>query len=257
MKIIKYKKMSKGRYKVTFDTDELIIYEDVIIKNNLLTHKDITLKLLEKVIEENKYYEIYNIALSYIEIKLRTPSEMKKYLEKKGFDSLLIDEVVEKLIIEGYLNEKKYIEAYINDKVNLSNLGPYKIKRNLLDLNLPENLIDEYLETIDINIWKDKLNNIINKRTSLMKNKSLNMLKNKLKFDLFNQGYQAELIDEYLNKINKNDTEFLQKEYQKAYIKYGKKYNGQLLNTHVKNYLYRKGYNIEDINLVINENIDY
>ena len=45
--------MSRGRYKVTFDTQELILYEDVIIKNNLLLEKNITIELLEKVINEN------------------------------------------------------------------------------------------------------------------------------------------------------------------------------------------------------------
>lgn len=253
MKILKYKKMSKGRYKVTFDTNELILYEDVIIKNNLLAIKDVTLQLLEKIIEENKHYEVYDVALSYIDIKMRCVSELKDYLEKKSFDSIIIDEVIERLITEGYLNEKRYIEAYINDKISLTNLGPYKIKRNLIDLSLPENLIDDYLSIIDYNVWKEKLQKIINKRVSLMKNKSIMMIKNKLKVDLFNLGYQNELIEELLNNINKDDEASLKKEYTKAYTKYSKKYNDQSLNTKIKNHLYKKGYNIDDINQIINE----
>ncbi len=257
MKILKYKKISKGRYKVTFDTNELILYEDVIIKNNLLVTKDITLSLLEKVIEENKYYEVYNVALSYIEIKMRARSELETYLEKKGFDKVLIADVIDTLEIEGYLNKEKYIEAYINDKVNLTGVGPYKIKRNLLDLGLPENLIDEYLDTIEYTTWKEKLQKIIDKKVNLMKNKSTNMLKNKLKIDLFNLGYQSELIDELLSNINKNDKTSLEKEYAKIYNKYSKKYTGLTLNTQIKNYLYRKGYNIDDINIILNENTNY
>ena len=148
MKIIKYKKMSKGKYKITFDTTELILYEDVIIKNNLLLAKNISLNTLEKVIEENKYYEVYNQSLSLIEIKMRTEKELRENLEKKGFEKEYINSSIDRLKNDGYLNDKRYIEAYINDKVNLTSYGPYKIKRNLLDLELREDLIDEYLETI-------------------------------------------------------------------------------------------------------------
>ena len=72
MKILKYKKISRGRYKLTTDTSELVLYEDVILKNNLLYNKDITLEILEKIMNENIYYEAYDLSLSFIEKKLRT-----------------------------------------------------------------------------------------------------------------------------------------------------------------------------------------
>lgn len=253
MKIIKYKKMSKGKYKITFDTTELVLYEDVIIKNNLLLAKNISLNTLEKVMEENRYYEVYNQSLSLIEIKMRTEKELIENLEKKGFEKEYINKAIEKLKNEGYLNEKRYIEAYINDKVNLTSFGPYKIKRNLLDLELPENLINDYLETISYETWKEKLTNIINKRLKLMKNKSSNNIKNKLKVDLFNLGYQNELIDELLYNINKNDDDALKKEYEKAYNKYSKKYEGKSLKYQIKNYLYKKGFDLDLINSVLDD----
>lgn len=253
MKIIKYKKMSKGRYKVTFDNSELILYEDVIIKNGLLLNKDITLELLENIIEENKYYEVYNLSLSLIEIKMRTESELKNNLDKKGFEKKLIEEVIERLKKEGYISEKQYIEAYINDKLNLSKDGPYKIKRDLLNLELPENLIDLSLEKISYSTWKDKLEKIINKRVNLMKSKSLYTIKTKLKNELFNLGYDSELIDELLNNINKDESNIIEKEYDKAFIKFSKKHSGIYLENNIKSYLYKKGFNLDDIGRLIDK----
>ena len=254
MKIIKYKKMSKGRYKITFDTNEMIIYEDVIIKNNLLLTKNISIELLNKIIKENKYYEAYNLALSYLEIKMRTEKEIHDYLYKKDFEKKLINEVINKLKKEGYLDEKHYIEAFINDKINLSSYGPYKIRRSLLDLEINETLIDDYLNTISYETWKNKLIKIIDKRIKLMKNKSLNTVKTKLKIDLYSLGYQNELIEELLQHIEKDDNEALNKDYIKIYNKYSKKYKSQYLETQIKNALYKKGYKIEDINNIIEEN---
>lgn len=251
MKIIRYKKMSKGRYKLTLDNTELILYEDVILKNYLLRTSNINLELLEKVMNENVYYEIYNMALTYIEIKMRTSKEIKDYLNKKNFNTKLIDEVLDRLNKEGYLNEEKYIDAFVNDKVNLTNWGPYKIKKSLLDLELDETLINNKLNTINENIWNGKIEKIINKKLNSLKNKSNYMIKNKLKIDLYNLGYNNNLIEENLNNLNLNNNENIKKEYSKAYNKYSKKYMDQELYQKVKSYLYRKGYKIEEINYML------
>lgn len=251
MKIIRYKKMSKGRYKLTLDNTELILYEDVILKNDLLRTSNINLELLEKVMNENVYYEIYNMALTYIEIKMRTSKEIKDYLNKKNFNTKLIDEVLDRLNKEGYLNEEKYIDAFVNDKVNLTNWGPYKIKKSLLDLELDETLINNKLNTINENIWNGKIEKIINKKLNSLKNKSNYMIKNKLKIDLYNLGYDNNLIEENLNNLNLNNNENIKKEYSKAYNKYSKKYMDQELYQKVKSYLYRKGYKIEEINYML------
>ena len=171
MKIISYKKTSRGRYIITLDNNKLTLYEDVILNNNLLFQKDITLELLEKVMNENNYYEAYDLSLSYIETKLRTESEIISYLEKKGFTKNIIDDTIKNLKESNLINEKLYIEAYTNDKINLSSYGPFKIKRNLLDLGLSEDEIDAYLDTISSEVWKSKLDKIISKKVSLMKNK--------------------------------------------------------------------------------------
>ncbi len=247
MKIISYKKTSRGRYIITLDNNKLTLYEDVILNNNLLFQKDITLELLEKVMNENNYYEAYDLSLSYIETKLRTESEIISYLEKKGFTKNIIDDTINKLKESNLINEKLYIEAYTNDKINLSSYGPFKIKRNLLDLGLSEEEIDAYLDTISSEVWKSKLDKIISKKVSLMKNKSAYMIKNKLKVDLFNLGYDRNMIDSLLISINLNDEDAIKKEMSKAYDKYSKKYEGEQLKRQIKNYLYKKGFITSDI----------
>lgn len=247
MKILKYKKMSRGRYKISLEDNEIILYEDIIIKNNILFQKELTLETLDKIMNENKEYEAYDISLSFIEIKLRTELEIINYLEKKDFNSNIINKTIEKLKNNGLINNKKYIEAYVNDKINLSTYGPFKIKRNLIELGLEENDINDYLDTIDNDVWESKLKKLIDKKSNSMKNKSLYMIINKLKIDLFNLGYDKYMIDDHLSKLNKSDEDNLKKEIEKAYNKYSKKYEGKALEIQIKNYLYRKGYSVNEI----------
>ena len=249
MKILKYKKTSRGRYKVTLDSDEIILYEDVIIKNDFLLRKNVDTFLLDKVLNENILYEAYDLALGYIETRLRTDKEIIKYLEKKGYNTNTISDVLNRLKSNNLINEVKYVEAYTNDKINLSSYGPFKIKRDLSDLGISIEVIENYLNTIDDEVWSNKLDKIIDKKVKSMKNKSLYMIKNKLRADLTILGFDKDMINLKLNSLDKNDEDSLKKEMEKAYNKYSKKYEGDALKMQIKNHLYKKGFITSDVEI--------
>lgn len=240
MQINKFKKIGKNKYKIYFDNTELVLYEDIILKYELLLKKDIDVFLIDKIIDENNYYDAYELALSYIEIKLRNRKEIKDYLYKKGFDDNIISFVIEKLDKLNLLNDIKYIEAFINDKITLSMDGPYKIKRLLLEFDLSEINIDNYLNTIDKDIWEEKLDKIISKKKNIMKNKSYYVFITKIKNDLYNMGYDKEMIDNKLSNI-KYESNAIDKDYEKAKKKY-KDDKNKLIQ-----FLLRKGYSYDEI----------
>lgn len=241
MKINKFKKVGKNKYKVIFDNTELTLYEDVILKYDLLIKNDVDIDLIDKIVEENRSYDVYETALNYIEIKMRNKKEIYKYLSNKGFDEKLINESIKKLEKAGFINNKSYITAFINDKINLSNDGPYKIKKSLLDLEFDENNIDDYLYKIDDNIWKEKLEKIVNKKKSIMKSKSYYMFINKMKNDLYNLGYDKDMIESELSKIS-----YVSNAIEKDFEKAKKKYKDD--KTKIINSLLRKGYSYEEVN---------
>ena len=77
MKILKFKKQSKDKYKLYLDDNsEITLYEDVIIKNNLLITKQIDKKLLDDLEKENNDRKAYILAVNYISIKMRSIKEI-------------------------------------------------------------------------------------------------------------------------------------------------------------------------------------
>ena len=240
MQINKFKKVGKSKYKIIFDHTDLTLYEDVILKYDLLIKKEVDIDLIDKIIEENKVYEAYHSALSYIEIKMRNRKEIYNYLNKKGFDDNLINETIDKLDNLNLLNNDSYISAYINDKVNLTTDGPYKIKNSLIELDFDGYSIDKYLNKIDDSVWQEKLKKLINKKSSMMKSKSYFMFINKLKNDLYNLGYSKDMIEENLSNIE-YVSNAIDKDFNRARNKYKDDKNK------IINYLLRKGYSYNDI----------
>lgn len=243
MKINKFKKVGKNKYKVFFDNNEIILFEDIILKYNLLVIKDVNLSLLNTIIEENKFYEAYDSVLSYIEIKMRNKKEIINYLKRKNYSEKLINDVLDKLISLNLLNDEMYVNAFINDKTNLSNDGPYKIKKTLLELSFNEELIDKYLECIDNSVWINKLEKLINKKKNIMKTKSYYMFVTKIKNDLYNLGYDKSMIESLLSNI-KYESDALKKDYEKSLKKYNDK-------NKIFSYLLRKGYSYDEISSLI------
>lgn len=241
MKINKFKKVGKSKYKIIFDNTDITLYEDVILKYDLLIKSEVDIDLIDKIIKENEHYDAFYSALNYIEIKMRNKKEIYNYLIKKEYSNALINKVIDRLITLNILNDKQYISAFINDKVRLSNDGPFKIKRLLLEQEFNESDIDSYLNSYDDSLWEDRIKKIVNKKKNLMNNKSYYMFITKLKIDLYNLGYDKNMIDNILCNI-KYESNALDKELTRALKKY-KDDKNKLIN-----YLLRKGYSYDEIN---------
>lgn len=247
MQVNKFTKGKNGMYTVTLeDKTKLTIHEDLILKYNILISKNITDELKNKILEENKKYEIYEIALSYINKKLRSSKELKKYLIKKEYQSELIDQVIELLYNQGYLNDKVYSTSLVHDRIILSMDGPNKIKKELSDNGIDNNIIEEVIEEYTKDLELERIEKIVNKQIKLNKNKGSNLLKRKINMYLINLGYNYDSINTILNSVKISDNDLYKKEYDKLYNTLSKKYSGKELEYKLKQKLYQKGFNISD-----------
>ena len=242
MRIEKFIKDKNNKYKVIFDDDEYKLYDDTIIKYNLLSKKDIDNKLLTEVLSYNDELVSYYESIKYINRRLRSELEIREYLKKKDISNDIINKTIKLLYANNFLNEEIYLKSYINDRINLSNDGPLKIKRDLIKLGLNENDIDDNLNNISNDIWLDRIDNIISKKIKNNTKYSSYNLKSKVLLNIVNLGYYKEDIVRLLNKYDIIDKDIYEKEKEKAYKELSKKYSGYELEQKIKARLYRKGF---------------
>ena len=157
MKIVKYKKLNGNKYQVILeDNSKINLYEDVILEEELLLKKEID--DLESILNANLKYGIYEEALHYISIKLRSKKEIYNYLIKKGYQEEDINKTIDKLIKNGYINDEYYSKCYINDRINLSLDGPIKIKKYLDSLDISNLVYDKYLGEFNKELVYSRIN---------------------------------------------------------------------------------------------------
>lgn len=238
--------MTNGRYKVTLDDFDLILYEEVILKYNLLIKKDIDKKLIDEINKDNQYYEVYYSGLNSIKSRFRSVYELRELLRRKEYPIELVDSVIDKLSSQGYLNDESFTKAYINNQLIVSNKGPNKIKQELINHKIDINIIDKELDIFTEEEMLEKIEKLANRFYKSNRTRGGMVLKRKIMTDLINYGYDGYLIDKVLNKYDfNNNDDVAKKEYDKLYKKLSRKYSGDELKRKIKEKMYMKGLKYE------------
>lgn len=201
MKIEKYEALKDGTYKVYFnDGSNIKLYEDTIVKNNLLYKSEIDNDLLEKINLDNDYSSMYYNSVKYVSNRLRSIKEVREYLIKKFPNSNNIENIIDKLIKNKMLNDYEYAKAFTHDKLLFTSLGPYRIKDELYQNGVDSNIINEVIENIDNDLLYDKINKQVKK--IINSSKKRDNLRNKIYANLVNKGFDMTMVINILNENN-------------------------------------------------------
>ena len=201
MKIEKYESINNGQYKIYLSDGTILkINSDVIINNNLLYKKEIDNTLLNKILKENDNANIYNKCVKYISVRLRSKKEIIDYLKKLNIDNTA--DIIDKLTKNNLINDEVFTKAFIKDKINFTSYGPYRIRQELNKYNIDNEIIDKYINDIDGEILIDKVDKQINKMIKSNRKYSGNILKSKIYNNLYNNGFDKDMIINVLNNYN-------------------------------------------------------
>lgn len=203
MKIEKYELTKKNIYNVYLSNGEVLeLNGKVITDNELLIKKDIDNELYDKLKRDNTICILVDTSVKYIDRRLRSINELRDYLKNKEEDTIIIEEVIDKLIDYKYLDDDRFTKAFIKDKLNFTNWGDYKIKNELKRLGVNEEIIYNNISNIDDNIYYERINKIIDKDISTNKKYSDIKLKNKIYNHLLTLGYSKEKVISIINNYN-------------------------------------------------------
>ena len=172
--------------------------------------------------------------------------ENKMYAQLKDEYEDIIDKAIDKLLQQGYLNDRIFAKSYINNQIITTNKGPYKIMKELADKKIDSDIINEEIELFTTEEQTERIKKLINKGIKTNHNRGGVVLKQKIYNDLKLAGYDINLINSIICEYSfENDSVIAKKEYEKLYRKYSRKYSGSELERIIKEKLYQKGLKYE------------
>lgn len=199
---ISYSK-SKEVFEVVFeDETKLLLNYNIFEKYKVSVDMDFS----ENEIQEMKYFSdierAKSRAINYISGKLKTKYEVRLKLKEKDFTEDIIDEVIDILEKEEYLNDRLYCEVFIEDKKQLNGYGKNKIKSLLIQKGISKSVFEDFLDEFE---YEEEFDNALK-----MGIKKLNLLSNeedifKKKQKLINylayRGFSFDVINDVLREI--------------------------------------------------------
>ena len=199
---INYSK-SKEVFEVVFeDETKLLLNYNIFEKYKVSVDMDFS----ENEILEMKYFSdierAKSRAINYISGKLKTKYEVRLKLKENGFAEDVIDEVLDILEKEEYLNDKVYCEIFIEDKKKLNGYGKNKIKSLLIQKGISKNIFEDFLNEFEYDEEFDNALKMGIKRLNLLSNEEDNFKKKqKIINYLTYRGFGFDVINDVLKEI--------------------------------------------------------
>lgn len=244
LKIIKYKKLRSGLYKVELNDGRILsLYEDIILKYQLLFLKEINDEQLILMEKDNQEWDVYYVALKKLNSRSYSVFDLRQVLLRKEYPEELVEKAIQKLIDQGYLDDRLYTRSYIHDQIMRTLKGPYRLEKELLEKKIDPEIIKSEIECYSKNEQLEKIHKAIQKGMKSNHSRGGLVLKQKLFLDLKHLGHDISFINEALSDYSFTvDYSIAKKEYEKLYHKYSRKYEGEQLEKVIHDKMFQKGF---------------
>jgi regulatory protein len=148
-----------------------------------------------------EYTEVIEKLKSYCAYQERCEYEVLNKLNKTELNQLEIEKILASLKASGFLDNARFAEAFTSGKFKIKGWGKQKIRQGLKAKYLPEELIENALNSLDIDGYTQQLIDIANKKWHQLGLKKNQNTKQKLFRFLYGKGYESELINVVLGEL--------------------------------------------------------
>jgi regulatory protein len=150
MKITDIKQQVKRQDRYSIYVDEKYIFslsENELLNLGLKIGQEFTKDELEGLKVTAILDKAYDRALNLIARRLRSEWEIRDYLRRKDYTPALIDTIVNKLSMSGYVDDAKFAEAWVRNRRLLKPTSRRRLVQELRAKRVPDDVIDQVLES--------------------------------------------------------------------------------------------------------------
>src|SRR6185312_13486596 len=114
---IKQQVKRQGRYSIFVDgTYAFSLSEIALLESKLSIGRELTSDELKELKQTSADDKVYNNALAYATLRLRSTWEMEQYLRRKQASAPLADQILNKLSIMGLLDDEAFARGWVANR---------------------------------------------------------------------------------------------------------------------------------------------
>lgn len=253
---IQIQQKNKSRFNVFIDKGQgeeygFSVHENILIDHRLQKGMEIDEVTLTRIIQEEEVNKAYLHGIHYLSYGMRSEKELAEYLKKKEYEEEAIALAIAKLKSERYIDDHAFAKAYVLTKKNTTTKGPMLIRQELIEKGIKGEELEAGMQEFPLEQQIEKAMEWVLKKAKQSTRHSQREQEQRLKNQLRTKGYGHEVIERVFAQtiVEADETEelaALQYHGEKALRKY-RQFSGFEWNMKVKQYLYRRGFKLDDI----------
>ena len=95
------------------------------------------------------YARARDAALRYLAVRPRSVAEVRRQLQRKGFDQSTIQQVIDRLLEWGYLNDEEFARSWVAERERFRPRGRIALRQELRNKGVSDEIIDRVLADVD------------------------------------------------------------------------------------------------------------
>ncbi len=128
-------------------------------------------------------------------------SHIREKLNSWGASSEDAQKIIDILIKEKFLDDARYATFYVRDKFRFNSWGKIKLRMMLRQKGIPLAIIEEALNQIDPDLYKQTCTRLISEKSASLKESNLFKRKGKLFRFAAQRGFETDLIHQILSYL--------------------------------------------------------
>lgn len=188
--VIECMKKDDGKYIVTFNNGETETFSEDEVMEHCLYDYSVPLNCsFGDLVTTIKKRRALKSIVAFVTRSLRTEREVKERLLYLGYNDTVIEETVEYLKTQGYLDDKEYARKYVNTSLKTKIESRKMCMYKLVQKGISDDIAEEAVRVIDDN---EQIQKLMQKKSVRQKEKS------KLRGYLYSKGFSVESINRVL-----------------------------------------------------------
>ena len=151
--------------------------------------------------KEYSLEELLHKAASFCSISEHCVSEVEDKLSAWGVGTEAKNQIIDRLLSEDFINEKRYCNFFVKDKFRFNKWGKIKISYALKQKGLSADLISEALDAIDEGEYDEMLASILKSKLSGLKYEFEYERQGKLFRFAQSRGFESQAISRVLRTL--------------------------------------------------------
>lgn len=133
----------------------------------------------------------------------RSEFDVRRLLERWGVAEGERQRIVDTLVRERFVDNRRYAEAYVREKVRFSGWGRYKIRAALRAKRIDESIVEGALEQVDGASMREKLEHRLQMKMNRTKSRDAYDLRGKLVRYGAGLGFDTDTVLEIVERLMK------------------------------------------------------